>query len=137
VELVEMGAAIAIFSFLPLCHMTRGHVTVDILVERLPTRLRLLLTVIGEIAIALVAWLMLWRLWIGFGERLPFLDNALRAQLGFGMKPFFPETTFILGIPVWMGFGVALIGAGLFFVVSLYAIWRALNWLMLGEEEVL
>ncbi|MEM7270853.1 MAG: hypothetical protein AAF401_16570, partial [Pseudomonadota bacterium] len=28
-EMVEMGCAIAIFSFLPWCQLNRGHVTVD------------------------------------------------------------------------------------------------------------
>ena len=34
-ELVEMGCAIAVFSFLPWCQLKRGHVTVDIVVDTL------------------------------------------------------------------------------------------------------
>lgn len=135
-ELVEMASAIAVFSFLPWCHFNRGHVTVDILVDRFPTRVRLFLTVIGEITVAVVAWLVLWRHFVGFGERLPYGSRELRDALGFGMKPFFPETTFILGLPMWYGYALSLVGATLFFVVALYAIWRAVNAFLSGEEEI-
>jgi len=54
--------------------------------------------------------------------------------LGMGSKPFFPETTYELELPVWIPYGLALIGAVMFFVVSLYTVWRALNWVLDGAE---
>ena len=39
-EIVEIGCAIAVFSFLPLAQLRRGHVTVDIFVSALPARAR-------------------------------------------------------------------------------------------------
>ena len=51
-----------------------------------------------------------------------------------GYKPFFAETTYELEIPVWIPYGLALIGAGLFVIVSIYTVWRSLNWVSAGRE---
>ena len=59
---------------------------------------------------------------------------TLRAHLGMGFKPFFPETTYELEIPVWIPYGLALIGAALFALVSLYTVWRSVNWFLEGRE---
>ena len=39
-ELVEMGCAIAIFSFLPICHFKNGNVIVDFFSFRFPTYIK-------------------------------------------------------------------------------------------------
>jgi TRAP-type C4-dicarboxylate transport system permease small subunit len=36
-----------------------------------------------------------------------------------GKKPFFPETTYELQIPIWLPYGFCLIGAALFFLVAI------------------
>jgi TRAP-type C4-dicarboxylate transport system permease small subunit len=133
-ELVEAGCAIAIFSFLPWCQLKRGHVTVDILLDQIGGRTKALFGMIGDVAIALIAGLIAWRLYLGFGEKFPYFDQGLRDSLGMGSKPFFPETTYELELPVWIPYGLALIGAALFFIVSLYTVWRALNWVLDGAE---
>ena len=133
-ELVEAGCAIAIFSFLPWCQLNRGHVTVDILLDRIGGRIKALFGMIGDLVITLIAGLIAWRLYLGFGEKFPYLDQGLRDALGMGSKPFFPETTYELELPVWIPYGLALIGAVMFFVVSLYTVWRALNWVLDGAE---
>ncbi|MEM7723352.1 MAG: hypothetical protein AAF376_13380, partial [Pseudomonadota bacterium] len=83
---------------------------------------------------AVVAYVIAWRLFIGFGEKFPYGSDSLRAALGFGSRPFFPETTYELEIQVWIPYGLALIGAVLFFVTALYTVWRSLNWVLAGEE---
>lgn len=133
-ELVEAGCAIAIFAFLPWCQLRRGHVTVDIVVDRLSGGMKAFFGMLGDIAIAGIAGLILWRLYLGFGEKFPYGGPAFRDALGMGAKPFFPETTYELELPVWIPFGLATIGATLFFVVSLYTVWRSLNWLLDGAE---
>ncbi|MFY0691515.1 MAG: TRAP transporter small permease [Paracoccaceae bacterium] len=133
-ELVEAGCAIAIFAFMPWCQLRRGHVTVDIFIDRLPSRARAVFGLIGDAAIAVVSGLILWRIWLGFGEKFPYGSEALRDALGMGYKPFFPETTYELELPIWIPYGLAVIGAALFFVVSLYTVWRALNWVLDGQE---
>lgn len=133
-ELVAMGCAIAVFSFLPWCQMRRGHVTVDVMVARLPERTRAALGMAGDMVMTLVSFVILWRLWLGFGERFPHGSDALRATLGMGMKPFFPQTTYELEIEVWVPYALALGGAALFFVVCAYTVWRSLNWVLDGRE---
>lgn len=133
-ELVEAGTAIAVFAFLPWCQLRRGHVSVDVVVQALPPRLKALSGLIGDILLAVVAYVIAWRLFIGFGEKLPYGGDGLRQTLGFGYKPFFAETTYELQIPIWMPFGLAFIGAALFFVTALYTVWRSLNWVLQGQE---
>jgi TRAP-type C4-dicarboxylate transport system permease small subunit len=133
-EMVEAGCAIAIFAFLPWCQLKRGHVTVDVFVDRLPDRAKAVLGLAGDLAIAIVSGLILWRFYLGFAEKYPYGSEAFRSFFAMGSKPFFPETTYELELPVWIPFGMALIGAALFFIVSVYTVWRALNWVLEGRE---
>ena len=75
-ELVEMGCAIAVFSFLPWCQLKRGHVTVDIVVDTLPRRIKLFLTLLGNVALAAAAALIAWRLWLGMGEKFSYGEET-------------------------------------------------------------
>lgn len=134
-ELVSNGCALAVFSFLPYCQLKRGHVTVDILTDHFPARLRVLTGLFGDLLISLGAVIILRQLWFGFGEKFPYGSDALREALGMGYKPFYPETTYELQIPVWIPYGFALLGAILFVVVAFYSVWRSLNWLGAGQEE--
>ena len=136
-ELVEMGCAMAIFAFLPWAQFRRGHVTVDIFIQSLPKRVQAFLGLVGDLLLTLAAFVILWRLWLGFGEKFPYGSDALRAALGFGSKPFFVETSYELELPVWIPYAASLVGALMFFVVSVYSVWRALNWVIEGQEEML
>ncbi len=133
-EMVEAGCAIAVFAFLPWCQLKRGHVTVDIAVDRLGARARAFFGFMGDIVIAVIAGLILWRMYLGFGEKFPYGGEAFRSALGIGAKPFFPETTYELELPVWIPFGLATVGGTLFFIVSIYTVWRSFNWLVDGAE---
>lgn len=135
-ELVEAGCAVAVFSFLPWCQLRRGHVTVDIFIQALPGRVQAITGFVGDTVIAAVAFVMLWRLWLGFGEKFPYGSDALRGALGMGYKPFFPETTYELELPIWIPYALSLIGAALFFVAALYTMWRSLNWVLQGREAL-
>lgn len=135
-ELVELGTAVAVFWFLPLCQARRGHVTVDILAERLGPRLYALLGLFGQAALAVMAGMVAWRLALGFGERLPFGSEPLRSALGIGPPPFFPETTYELQLPVWIPYGLCLVGAVVFWACCLHGVWQSLNWVMRGGEPV-
>lgn len=134
-EMVEMGCAVAVFAFLPYTQFKRGHVTVDLFIERLPDRAKAFLAFVGDFMLAVAAYVILWRLWLGFGEKLPYGSDALRGFLGMGYKPFFAETSYELELPVWIPYGLSLVGAFFFFVVSVYTVWRSLNWVLKGREE--
>ncbi|MEM6409475.1 MAG: TRAP transporter small permease [Pseudomonadota bacterium] len=133
-ELVEAGTAIAVFMFLPWCQMQRGHVTVDLLVGRMGVRLRAFWAFLGDMAIAVVAGLILWRLYLGFGEKFPFFEQPVRDALSMGFKPFFAETSYELQFPIWVPFAFATLGAALFALTSLYTVWRSWAALLRVEE---
>lgn len=109
-ELVEMAAAFAVFSFLPWCQLQRGHVTVDLFLAPLGRRVNLVADLIGNLLLTVAAGVIAWRLWLGLQDRLAF-----------------GETSFILGIPLWIGYVMASFGAALFVVVSLHTALRSLR----------
>ena len=109
-ELVEMAAAFAVFSFLPWCQLQRGHVTVDLFMAPLGRRANLTADLIGNGLLTAAAGVIFWRLWLGLLDRQTF-----------------GETSFILGIPIWIGYLFAALGAALFVVVSGYTVLRSLR----------
>jgi len=132
-ELVEIGAAVAVFCFLPWCQLNRGHVRVDIINRFIPGRFNAVLELIGDIAIAVIAFVITWRIWMGMGERVTWFSQEVRDTLGFGYKPFSVEETFILGWPTWYGYAVGFIGCLLFTVVAFYTVWRSFNEVVAGK----
>ena len=126
-ELVESGTAIAVFCFMSWCQLNQGHVTVDILADYLPKTLNRALILMGNILVFLVAFVIAWRLWMGFGEQVTWFEQSLRDILGFGYKPFTNNTTYILGMPFWYSYLLSFVGAFFFTVISAYTVWRALN----------
>lgn len=134
-ELVEIGSAVAVFCFLPWCQLNRGHVRVDILANALPHRINVLLEIIGDIAISLIAMVITWRIWMGMGERVTWFSQETRDMLGFGYKPFAPESTYILGWPTWYGYAVGVLACALFTIISLYTVWRSFNELIAKRPE--
>ncbi|MCK0769590.1 MULTISPECIES: TRAP transporter small permease [Chromohalobacter] len=105
-EMVEMGTAIAVFLFLPYCHLRGGHVTVDLLVMRAPLGVQRFLAVLAEALFLVVSCLMTWRLYHGL------LD-----------KHRYMETSMLLGIPLWWGYIAGIIG---FILLSLVCLYRLL-----------
>lgn len=118
-ELVEIGCAIAVFSFLPWCQLQRGHVTVDIFTDHAPADFRRFMELIGNITILLIAAVIAWRIVLGMLEKFSY-----------------EETTFILGMPVWYGYALSVIGAIFFLLVSLYTVWHSLNSLLRRDDRL-
>lgn len=91
-ELVEAGTAIAVFCFLPWCHLKRGHAVVDMLWRSYPAGLRRVLE-IGTQLLMLLVWLLLtWRLGAGLED---YMNNN--------------EVTFILQFPVWWAYAGCMV----------------------------
>lgn len=109
-EIIEMGAAFAIFAFLPWCQYRRGHVTVDIFLARFGEKVNFAVDVVANLLMVLAAAIMLWRLTLGM------LD-----------KHAYHETSFILQFPIWWGYAASMVGAVVFLLVSAFTVWRSLR----------
>ena len=133
-ELVANGVALAVFAFLPWCQLRRGHVSVDLLVDLFRPRVKAAFGLLADVLVTAASLVILVQLWRGFAEKLPYGSESLRASLGMGYKPFFPETTYELEVPVWIPYGVAVALAALFALACLYTVWRSLNWTLDGVE---
>ncbi len=131
-ELVQVGCAVAVFSFLPWCQLNRGHVTVDILVERFPRGTQRGFLLLGDIALTAVAFVAMWQLYLGMLDKFcpsptdPIV-GWLWTALGTADQYCWVEATYELNMPVWWGYALGLVGAAAFFVTGLYTVWRALN----------
>ena len=115
-ELVEAGTALAVFCFLPWCHLRRAHADVTLFWHAYPPRLQRLLEILGD-ALMLAVWLLLvWRMGIA---TLEFRGNG--------------EVSFILQMPVWWGYAASFVPAALGCLA--YA-WRLLETLGLVAAHV-
>lgn len=109
-ELVEMGTAFAIFAFLPWCHLTGGHASVDLLVSRFQRPAQRWLEVMSQALMLGAAAVLAWRLALGM------LD-----------KKEYGDTTYLLQVPVWWGYAAAMAGATVFVLVALRGLFAALR----------
>lgn len=106
-ELVEAGTALAVFSFLPWCHLKRSHADVAMFWHSYPAALQRILIVLTD-ALMLFVWLVLvWRMGV--------MTFEYRAN---------GEVSFILQMPVWWGYAASLAPA--VFGCLAYA-WRLLE----------
>ena len=112
-ELVEAGTALAVFCFLPWCHLKGGHAVVDMLWNSYPPAMQRVLMVLTD-ALMFVVWaLLVWRMSVAMGE---YRHNN--------------EVTFILQMPVWWGYAASMPAA----VIGVVAYgWRLLESLGLAK----
>lgn len=93
-ELVEAGTALAVFCFLPWCHLKGGHAAVDMFWHWYPPRMKRVLVAASD-ALMLAVWLLLvWRMAVAMVE---YRHNA--------------EVSFILQMPVWWGYAASMVPA--------------------------
>ncbi|KUJ73244.1 C4-dicarboxylate ABC transporter permease [Ruegeria marisrubri] len=102
-ELVEAGVAFAIFCFLPLCQITAGHASVDILANTFSARVNRFLRMVTEIVFAAVLVLIAWKLFDGMMS-----------------KKEYGETTFLLQFPIWWAYALSFVASLAAAIVGLY-----------------
>ena len=108
-EMVQMGLALAVFAFLPLCQAHRGNVMVDTFTLRLPARVQAGIDALWDVLYAAFAAFIAWRLAIG----------AMEAQSS-------RTTSMVLGLPIHYAIGAcAAMAAFLALICILTAIRRA------------
>jgi len=107
-EMVQMGLALAVFAFLPLCQAHRGNVMVDTFTTRLPLRVQSGLDALWDLVYAAFAGFIAWRLAIG----------AVEARTS-------GTTSMVLGLPIHYAIGgCAAMAAFLALICVLTAIRR-------------
>lgn len=111
-ELVEMGTAFAIFSFLPYAQITRAHVVVDVFTSRASPRAKSAMAVPANLLLTGIAALFTWRMAVA--------TEAL-------MTSTYTQTTMMLRIPTWWGYLPATVFMALLTLVSAFTVWRALD----------
>ncbi len=102
-ELIEAGVAFAIFAFLPLCQLTGGHASVEILTRSMSPGANRILQFIIDVLFALVLLLIAIQLFSG-------LQSKMRSG----------QTTLLLEFPVWWAYALSLTGAVVAAVVGVY-----------------
>ncbi|TVR45933.1 MAG: TRAP transporter small permease [Rhodobacteraceae bacterium] len=122
-EMIELGMAIAVFCFLPYCHITIGHARVNIFTSALPDRVNRWLRLLIEAAFVMTLVLIAWRLSVG-------MSNRLRTG----------QTTFLLEWPLWIPYAACLVAACAAVLVAAYMLGVRLaeafgNRDIIGEEQ--
>jgi hypothetical protein len=83
-EYVQMGTALAVFAFLPLCQIRRGNIVVDTFSASWPLRLRNMVDALWDLVYAAIMGLMAYALFLGaFDQR----SNG--------------SATMVMNIPIW------------------------------------
>lgn len=107
-ELVEAGTAFAIFAFMPWCHMTRGHATVEIFAGAFSNRGNRVLDLAWNTLMFLAMALITWRFWLGTLDKM---SNG--------------ESTFILQMPLWWAYLASFVAACVFVVICAFCVLRS------------
>ena len=102
-ELIEAGVAFSIFAFLPLCQISAGHASVEILTKALPPAANRIIQCIIDILFALVLLLIAVQLFSG-------MMSKMRSG----------QTTLLLEFPVWWAYALSLTGAVVAALVAVY-----------------
>lgn len=91
-ELVEAGTALAVFCFLPWCHLNRGHAVVDLFWRAFPAPMKRVIEIATDLLMLVVWVLLVWRMGVGMLDYREYGD-----------------TTFILRMPIWWGYAAAMV----------------------------
>ncbi len=118
-DMTEIGMAAAVFAFLPWAQFQEAHARVDLFRWAIPKAMDRVLDLLFNAAMAFVAMVGTYRLYLGMQDKLSF-----------------GETTLIAQIPVWQGFAAGLVGAVGFVVVSLFCTLRSARRLAGHEDKV-
>ena len=111
-EIVELGCAIAIFSFMPYCQMRAANVIVDFFTARLSQAARDGLDATMNAIFSLCILIVTWRLGVGGIATYEVADASM-----------------FLRIPQWWGYALAFIGCIAWSLACLYATIRSVGYM--------
>jgi len=116
-ELVEAGISFAIFAFLPICQIKKGHATVDIFTNSLPQSVNRFLMAFWEVLLSGLIVLIAWRLYVGMADKMRYGD-----------------TTFLLQFPVWWAYALSFAAAVIASVIALFCAYASLQEAVTGKR---
>lgn len=105
-ELIQVGCAVAVASFLPLTQLRGGHVIVDFFTAHARAPVRAWLDAIGALLVGLAGALFAWRMAIGAA----------------GLAEANDQTT-ILGFPTWIAVALMIPSFVLLALCGFYTAW--------------
>jgi TRAP-type C4-dicarboxylate transport system permease small subunit len=108
IELVQLGCAVSVFCFLPLCQMRRANVLVAVFTKDAPVRLRATLDMAANLLFLVLT-----------------LALAIQLQAGTAEKFVNADTTMVLRIPEGFAYVVALALCWLLVVTTAYTVVRS------------
>jgi TRAP-type C4-dicarboxylate transport system permease small subunit len=118
-EMVQAGAAFAIFAFLPVCQFYGAHASVDVFTSALPQAVNRWIIAFWEVVLAAVIILIIVQLYGGLQR---YLSNG--------------ETTLFLQYPLWWSYA-ACFATGVFAcIVSVYCAFVRISEAM-GNRDIL
>ncbi|MFO1282820.1 MAG: TRAP transporter small permease subunit [Burkholderiales bacterium] len=109
-ELVQVMSAAAVAMALPYCQLVRGHVIVDFFTARAPAAVNRALDIAANLLLALVAFLVAWR--VGRGV----LDLWRSA-----------DATMLIGFPTWTVYVPMSLSFLLLGIAALFTAWQDLR----------
>lgn len=109
-ELIAVGTGVAVFAFLPYCHLMRENVLVDFFLSATPFRVRTFFDIVANLFYTVIIVIMTWRMTLG-GIDLYELD----------------QMTMILELPLWWTFPAAILCLVLLTMVCVYSLVRSIN----------
>lgn len=107
-EIVELGCAIALFSFMPYCQMRASNVIVEFFTAPLPAKARAFLDTVMNVVFSLCIVIVTWRLGVG----------GLATYEG-------GDTTMFLEMYVWWGYLCAFIACVAWSLACIYSVFRS------------
>ncbi len=105
-ELVQLGCAIAVSTFLPYCQMRRGHVIVDFFTVNLERHTRAWFDAFGALLLAACAALVAWRM----------LHGLVDAHAS-------GESSMLIGVPIWLAYVPMVPSFALLAIAGCYTAW--------------
>lgn len=120
-EIVDRFIGIAVFCFLPYCHLTGGNIVIDFFAKPFPQRVQDAMDVVMGLVFAAVAAFMSWRLMVGG------LNSFDRGRISMFLK-----------LPEWPVFLVAAVVTVLWVLVIVfksYEAWRRMTGKKVVELE--
>ena len=94
-DFVRLTISAAVPMLFPYCQLRRGHVAVDLLVERMPRPVQRALDAISLVGMTLLVLFLLYWMVIGMAETRA--DHAISRVLGWPEWPFYPAGTDLAG----------------------------------------